>query len=118
MNGLQTVDGLVQFGSFDNQNASLVFDTAVSINSYLFGVTLPTNEASDLFVSWQMAKPSSEMQQNSAFAIATQNVLSLGYSYKFTPRTNMYVYAGYSTNYSLVEGLTNSTVGIGVRHRF
>jgi hypothetical protein len=118
MNALQTVDGFVQFGSFDNQNGSLVFDSAVSINSYLFGVTLPTNEASDLYVSWQRAKPSSGMQQNSDFAIKSENVFSLGYSYKFTPRTNMYVFAGYSTNYSLVDGLTNSTVGIGIRHRF
>ncbi len=118
MNALQTVDGLVQYGSFDNQNASMVFDNAVSVNSYMLGVTLPTNEASDLFVSWQLAKPSSEMQQNSAFAINTQNVFSLGYSYKFTPLTNMYVFAGYSTNYSLVDGLTNSTVGVGIRHRF
>ncbi len=118
MNALQTVDGLVQYGSFDNQNASMVFDSAVSVNSYLLGVTLPTNEASDLFVSWQLAKPSSEMQQNSAFAINAQNVFSLGYSYKFTPLTNMYVFAGYSTNYSLVDGLTNSTVGVGIRHRF
>jgi predicted porin len=118
MNALQTVDGLVQYGSFDNQNASVVFDSAVSVSSYLFGVTLPTDETSDLYVSWQLAKPSSEMQQNSAFAIAPQNVFSLGYSYKFTPRTNMYVFAGYATNYSLVDGLTNSTVGIGIRHRF
>lgn len=118
MNALQTVDGFVQYGAFDNQNSSMVFDTSVSVNSYLFGVTLPTNEASNLFVSWQQAKPSAQMQQNSAFAIATQNVYSLGYAYKFTPLTNMYIYAGYSTNYSLVAGLTNSAVGIGVRHRF
>ncbi len=118
MNALQTVDGFVQYGSFDNQNSSLVFDTSVLVNSYMLGVTLPTNEDSDLFVSWQLAKPSSEMQQNSAFAIAPQNVFSLGYAYKFTPLTNMYVFAGYANNYSLVEGLTNSTVGIGLRHRF
>ena len=118
MNALQTIDGFVQYGSYDNQNASLVFDSAVSVNSYLFGVTLPTNEATDLYVSWQMAKPSAEMRQNSDFAITSQNVFSLGYSYKFTPRTNMYIFAGYSTNYSLVDGLTNATVGIGLRHRF
>jgi predicted porin len=62
MNALQTVDGFVQYGSFDNQNSSMVFDTSVSVNSYLFGVTLPTNEASDLYVSWQQAKPSAQMQ--------------------------------------------------------
>ncbi len=118
MNALQTVDGFVQYGSFDNQNSSMVFDSSVSVNSYLLGVTLPTNEASDLYVSWQLAKPSAEMQQNSAFSIATQSVWSLGYSYKFTPLTNMYVFAGYATNYSLVDGLTNSTVGVGLRHRF
>ena len=118
MNALQTVDGFVQYGSFDNQNSSMVFDSSISINSYMFGVTLPTNEASDLFVSWQLAKPSAQMQQNSEFAIAAQNVWSLGYSYKFTPLTNMYVFAGYATNYSLVDGLTNSTVGVGIRHRF
>ena len=118
MNALQTVDGFVQYGSFDNQNSSIVFDPSVSVNSYLLGVTLPTNEATDLYVSWQLAKPSTEMQQNSVFTIATQSVWSLGYSYKFTPLTNMYVYAGYATNYSLVEGVTNSTLGIGVRHRF
>jgi len=118
MNALQTVDGFIQYGSFDNQNSSMVFDTSVSVNSYMLGVTLPTNEASDLFVSWQLAQPSAQMQKNSAFTIASENVFSLGYSYKFTPLTNMYVFAGYATNYSLVEGVTNSTVGVGVRHRF
>ncbi len=118
MNALQTVDGLVQNSSFDNTNSSIVFDNQVSINSYLIGLTLPTNEASDLYVSWQMGKPSSEMQQNSALTIAAQSVFSLGYSYKFTALTNMYIFAGYASNYSLVEGLTNSTVGVGVRHRF
>lgn len=118
MNALQVVDGLEQFGSFDNQNGSMVFDTSVSVNSYMLGVTFPTNEASDLFISWQLAKPSAQMQQNSEFAITSQNVFSLGYSYQFTPLTNLYIYAGYATNYSLVDGLTNSTVGVGVRHRF
>lgn len=118
MNALQTVDGLVQNSSFDNTNSSIVFDNQVSVNSYMIGLTLPTNEASDLFLSWQMGKPSTEMQQNSAFTIAAQNVFSLGYSYKFTQLTNMYIFAGYANNYSLVEGLTNTAVGIGVRHRF
>lgn len=118
MNALQTVEGFVQNGSFDNTNGSIVFDSQIALNSYLIGLTLPTNEASDLYISWQLTTPSATMQQNSAFLIAQQSVFSLGYSYAFTPRTNMYVYAGYANNYSLVEGLTNSTVGVGVRHRF
>ena len=118
MNALQTVNGLVQNASFDNTNSSIVFDNQVSVNSYMIGLTLPTNEASDLFLSWQMGKPSSQMQQSSEFAIASQSVFSLGYTYKFTPLTNMYIYAGYASNYSLIEGLTNSAFGIGVRHRF
>ncbi|MDO8694137.1 MAG: porin [Sheuella sp.] len=118
MNALQTVNGLVQNASFDNTNSSIVFDNQVSVNSYMIGLTLPTNEASDLFLSWQMGKPSSQMQQSSEFAIVSQSVFSLGYAYKFTPLTNMYIYAGYASNYSLVEGLTNSAFGIGIRHRF
>ena len=118
MNAFQTIDGLVQNSSFDNTNSSVVFDNQVAVNSYLIGLTLPTNEASNLFLSWQMGQPSAQMQQNYAYAITSQSVFSLGYAYAFTPLTNMYIYAGYASNYALVEGLTNSAFGIGIRHRF
>ena len=106
--------------SFDSKgkNTSFIFDSNVSVNSYQVGFIFPASDVSQVFGIWHMVAPSGSMQANSAFAIATQSVFSLGYTYNFTKRTNFYAYSAYGTNYALIDGLTSATIGVGIRHKF
>jgi predicted porin len=49
---------------------------------------------------------------------ATQAIYSVGYTYNFTRRTNLYAYASYGSNYSMVKSAHSSVAGVGIRHQF
>ncbi|MCC7227041.1 MAG: porin [Burkholderiaceae bacterium] len=103
---------------FDANTTNVVFDPNVAVNSYMFGVTVPVNHGSRVFGLLQAAQPTASMRQNARYAIAMQSMISLGYTHAFSKRTNLYAYAGYAKNYSLVDGLASSVAGAGVRHQF
>ena len=104
--------------SFDEANTNVVFDPNIAVNSYMFGVTVPVSHVSSVFGLLQAAQPTASMRDNSRFAVATQSMVSLGYTYSLSKRTNLYAFAGYAKNFSLVDGLVSSVAGAGVRHQF
>ena len=83
-------------------------------------IAIPSRVTSSgqFFAAWQMAKPSSKMQTNSAYRISTQRVVSAGYPYPITKKTSLYGYAGDDMNACLVEGLTSAAIAIGMTHEF
>ncbi len=104
--------------SVDDANTNVVFDPNIAVNSYMFGVTVPLSQASSVFGLLQAAQPTASMRDNSQFSVATQSMVSLGYTYSLSKRTNAYAFAGYAKNFSLVDGLVSSVGGAGLRHQF
>ena len=107
-----------EHGSFDDTNTNVVFDPNIAVNSYLFGVTVPVNRASSVFGLLQAAQPTASMRHNARYAVATQSMISLGFTHALSERTNLYAFAGYAKNFSLIDGLVSTVAGAGLRHQF
>lgn len=118
LNPAQLIQTFSQPSNLGTTNNSIIFDQNIAVDSYLLGLTFTPNKVTNVFFSWQMAKPSAGMQSSLFFPIDTQNVYSFAYTYNFTPRTNIYAMGAYARNYSLSQGLTYSLVGVGIRHKF
>lgn len=118
LNPAQLIGAFIRPTDLGNTNSSIVFDSNIAVDSYLLGLTMEPSQSTNIFFSWQIAKPSANMKANSQFLVDTQTVYSLAYTYNFTPRTNIYVMGAYATNYSMSQGLTYSLVGFGLRHKF
>jgi len=83
-------------------------------NSYMIGATVPLGRHA-VFGSWQRATAGNDKLTGDD---ATFNVYSLGYTYDFTKRTNLYAYASYGDNYAFQHDARDTAVAVGVRHRF
>lgn len=118
LNPAQLIQTFREPSNLGTTNNSIVFDSNIAVDSYLLGFTYTPNQSTNVFVSWQIAKPTSAMQSNSIFKIDTQTVYSIAYTYNFTPRTNVYAMGAYATNYSMSQGLTYALIGVGLRHKF
>ena len=102
-----TPDGMNNLGSFKLADG-------FRANSYLIGATVPLGRHA-IFGSWQRATPGNDKLTGDD---ATFNVYSLGYTYDFTKRTNLYAYASYGDNYAFQHDARDTAVAMGIRHRF
>jgi len=118
LNPAQLIQTYKEPSNLGTTNNSIVFDQNIAVDSYMLGLTVIPNQATNIFLSWQIAKPMGSMQSNPGFPTDTQSVYSIAYTYNFTPRTNIYAMSAYATNYSMSQGLTNSLIGVGLRHKF
>jgi len=98
-------------GSGDN-----VFAPGVGTNSYIVGATIPLNPVSRILLSWTMLTPNTNMKDS--YNAQNQTAYNLAYTYNFTKRTNMYVFAGMMQNVGTVDTAKSTTVGLGLRHQF
>ncbi|CCJ51424.1 porin [Bordetella parapertussis] len=97
-----------------NKLSSFMLADGFRANSYMIGATVPLGRSS-VFGSWQRATPSNDKLTGDD---ATFNVYSLGYTYDFTKRTNLYAYASYGKNYAFQRDAKDTAVAMGIRHRF
>ena len=66
-----------------------------------------------------MANPNAAFSQSAAYvSSANQSTYSLGYTYNFSKRTNLYAFGSYTSNYAMVSGLNATQVEVGLRHTF
>ena len=96
--------------------SAIIFDTNAGYNSYLVGLSAPIGGAHKVFGSWTLAQPSGSLRAE--YNGKNQNTYSLGYSYDFSKRTNMYAYVSYQSNWAFVDSAKSTIVGTGLRHRF
>jgi len=102
-----TPDGMQKLGTFKLADG-------FRANSYMIGATVPLGRHA-VFGSWQRATPNNDKLTGDD---ATFNVYSLGYTYDFTKRTNLYAYASYGDNYAFQHDARDTAFAVGVRHRF
>ena len=99
-----------------NSPSAIIFDTNAGYNSYLIGLSAPIGGAHKVFGSWTMAQPSGSLRAE--YNGKNQNTYSLGYTYDFSKRTNLYAYVSYQSNWAFVDSAKSTIVGTGLRHRF
>jgi len=95
---------------------ALIFAPSVGYNSYIVGATIPVNATSRVLLSWTMIAPNTNMKD--AYNAQNQSSFNLGYTYDFTKRTNLYAYAGQTTNYATIDTAKSTVIGVGIRHQF
>lgn len=103
-------------GNPANANGEVIFDQNMGYNSYLLGATVPVNAVSRVMLSWTLLTPNTNMKD--AYNAQNQSAYSLGYTYDFTKRTNVYAYVTYMDNIATVDTSKSTAVGVGVRHQF
>ena len=117
VNGIKT-----DYSGAGNAPSGVIFNQDSGFNSYLVGLSAPIGGAHKVFGSWQMAQPNSS--QRDLYTAATgnegknMNIYSLGYTYDFSKRTNLYAYVSYMSNWAFVDSAKSTVVGTGIRHRF
>jgi predicted porin len=96
--------------------ADAIFTPGTGANSYFLGANIPVTPRINVLASVQLMQPSGDSIVRPESA--TQAIYSVGYTYNFTRRTNLYTYASYGSNYSMVKSAQSSVAGVGIRHQF
>jgi len=91
------------------------FAKGFKANSYMLGLSAPLDEGSKVFTSWQLIKPKNTRLTGDD---ETTNVVSVGYTYDLSKRTNLYSYVSHATNYYFIDKVKSTAVAVGLRHRF
>jgi len=101
------------------------FAKGSKVNSTMLGLTAPLGNGSTVFTSWQRAKPNNDrLSRTRVGAIANTaqdkavNIYSVGYTYDFSKRTNLYTHASYASNFGFISGVKSTALSAGLLHRF
>jgi|GEM_PF-6181896 len=100
-------------------------------NSYMLGVTVPVGSGA-IVSSWQHISPKNDNLMGVRAKVdrrtntitgfksndAKTNVLTVGYTYDFSKRTNLYAFVSHVKNVAFIEDAKSTATGVGLRHRF
>ena len=97
-------------------DANILFSQGFNFNSYMLGVTWNATPRTQVMSSWQMMKPDSQLPgiQSSG----SQQIVSAAMLHNLSPRTSVYVYASYGTNFQMFQGAKSTVVGSGIQTVF
>jgi len=105
-------------GTFDAYGTE-AFAKGAKADSFMLGLSAPLGDGSKVFTSYQRIKPKNDKFYGAGSNIdETSSVYSVGYTYDFSKRTNLYTYASYVSDYAFQDGLKSTAVAVGLRHRF
>lgn len=114
----QQKNGFTNIGNVNNNNVSSYFPNGKA-NAYLLGLSAPIGNGS-LFGSYQYLKFSGSAFNNVSSGDKKTDVISVGYTYDLSKRTNLYAYYSYQKNpvLSLDRSIKSHDYAVGMRHRF
>ena len=95
--------GFINYGFIDDDYKT---------NNYSVGLSAPVG-AGNVMLGWQMA----DLDSDYATPEDKQHLYSLGYTYPFSKRTNLYAVGTYGTGYGF-DDVDVKQVIVGLRHRF
>jgi GBP family porin len=103
-------------GGDTNAGSNVIFRPGARTQSWMVGLSAPVGTG-NVFASVQQQLPGGNLNET---AVQTANELSasIGYTYPFSNRTNLYAYYSYMNNAAMVKDATANTVGLGIRHQF
>jgi GBP family porin len=96
-------------------NGGVVFGAGAGTNAWNINLTAPVGASGTVMAGYQGM---SALGTVADVGGATQSTYGLGYSYKFSARTNVYAFYSYVNNYQLNPGLSGNAVSVGLRHIF
>lgn len=99
-----------------SKGANVLFAQGARSSQYALGITIPTGPHGKVLLSWQALQPTGSLKANGESS--TQNIVSAGFVYNLSKRTDVYVWGSYGNNYQTVSTAKTSVVGTGVRHFF
>lgn len=88
--------------------------------AWLLGASVPLGHGA-VVAQWSLARPDWKWEDGSTARNA--QLVTLGYTYNVSPRTTLYAFAGYASNYTLDNQFDpghshTSRFGTGISHRF
>ncbi|KGD96219.1 porin [Achromobacter sp. RTa] len=118
-NGYAGLDG----GDPDDLGLNLgpaAFVRGGTVDAWLVGASVPMGPGAVL-LQWSLAHP--DWQWDNGAAARNAQVVTLGYTYGLSPRTTLYAFAGYASNYTLDNQFDpghshTARFGTGISHRF
>lgn len=110
----KSLESNVSIGSVRGTPAN-AFVKGFKANSYLVAVSVPFNEKSSMFGSWQRVDPNNS---DLTGAESTANTFALGYTYSLSKRTNFYAVGSYTKNFAFLGDAKVTTASVGLRHAF
>jgi predicted porin len=89
-------------------------------DAWLVGASVPVGPGAVL-LQWSLARP--DWRWDDGAAARNAQVMTLGYTYGLSPRTTLYAFAGYASNYTLDNQFDpahshTTRFGTGISHRF
>jgi predicted porin len=96
-------------------NGGIVFAEGAGTNAWNINASAPVGANGTVSVAYQGLSHTGVVADVGG---ATQLTWGLGYSYKFTNRTNVYALYSYVNNYLGIAGLSGNTGTVGLRHAF
>jgi len=96
-------------------NGGVVFASGAGTNAWNINVTAPVGANGTAMAGYQGMSAVGTVDDVGG---ATQSTFGLGYSYKFSARTNVYAFYSYVNNYQNNPGLSGNAVSVGLRHVF
>lgn len=118
-NGYAGLDG----GDPDNLGLGLgpaPFARGGTVDAWLVGASVPMGPGTVL-VQWSLARP--DWHWDNGMTARNAQLVTLGYTYALSPRTTLYGFAGYASNYTLDNQFDpanahTTRVGAGISHHF
>lgn len=91
-----------------------------TVDAWLAGVSVPVGPGA-ILVQWSLARPN--WHWDNGMTARNAQLATLGYTYALSPRTTLYGFAGYASNYTLDNQFDpanshTTRVGAGISHHF
>ena len=129
----QNIDGILGASDLDanilsddgpsNAASGALFFKGARTQSWMLGLSAPVGAAGKVFAGVQQRIAGGEYKDNivvggTVIETATMTTASVGYTYGFSKRTNLYAYYSYQQNVANLKGADSNMVGVGLRHLF
>jgi len=115
VNGPGVLGNLATTGGDTNTNGAIFYRPGSRTNQWMVGVTVPMGVDSKVFASVQQQLPgASDKSRNRT----TQTTASVGYTYAFSKRTDLYAFYSYMNAPEMFKEAKSQGMGVGMRHSF
>lgn len=115
VSGTNTLANVDTSGGDTNTRGAVFFSPGARTNQWMLGVTAPLGAQGKFFGSVQQMRPRGSFESGVS---ENQTTASAGYSYRFSKRTDAYIYYSYMQAPDMKTGANSQTIGTGVRHVF
>ncbi len=101
-----------------NPAPNVTYMRSFKTNNYSLGATVPFGQG-NLLLNWMMSDSNLENIKTAGNnGVGVQNAFSIGYTYEFSKRTNLYAVGTYMKNMAYISNSSAQEYSIGLQHKF